>query len=114
MPSQLELLKQMDVVLERLLENAKKLNDGAKVKLAKNELEVLQERQNEIMHELNELDKLLKQSPPGAKVEELDLVRVKVREKLAHFQVINNEFFNRVQANMRVIEKSLLDSQENK
>lgn len=106
MLSQLDLLKQMASVLERLVENAKKLNEGVNLKVAQRELEELQEKQHEILHELGQLDLLLKQSAPGGPLEELDRLRLRNREKLAHFQTINEEFFQRLNSHTRVIEKS--------
>lgn len=108
MPSKLELFKQMSLVVDQLLDIAHTLNDAVMRHAGNHELEVLQERQSEIMNELGKIDQLIAKSPLGGTKEELDVWRLKIHEKLAQFQGVNQEFFNFIDSNRRVIEPSKL------
>jgi len=106
MPSQLELFKQMSFVLDQLVDTANTLNESVTLNVGRKDLEAAQERQQEILRELATLDELILKSPPGAAKEELDVWRLRIREKLSSFQSINQEFFNRLDSHMRIIEQS--------
>lgn len=106
MPSQLELFKQMSYVLDQLVDTANQLNENVTLNVGHKDLEAAQERQQEILRELAVLDGLIAKSPPGASKEELDVWRLRIREKLASFQSVNQEFFNRLDSHMRIIEQS--------
>lgn len=104
MPTQIELFSQMVPILDRLVDNAKKMKEGLRLKFSQTELEELQMRQHEILHELAELNKLVEKSHPGASEDELDMCKGRIREKLSHFQAVNQEFFDHINTHTRVID----------
>lgn len=104
MASQFELYNQMALILDRLIENAKKMKEGIRLKVSQEELEGLQNKQHEILHEVSELDNVLQKSPLGASEDEINMCKARIREKLAHFQVINKEFFDSISSHSRVID----------
>lgn len=103
MPSQIELFDQMAIILDRLVDNAKKMSEGLHLKTHQDELELLQERQHEILSELGQVNALLEKSPPGGTVEELDGRRATIREKLGQFQALNKDFFDSMSKQTRII-----------
>ncbi len=104
MVSQLELFTQMALILDKLVDNAKKMKEAIRLKVSQEELEVLQISQHEILNELGELDKLLQNSPLGGSKDEIDMAKARIREKLTHFQAINQEFFDHLSSHNRVID----------
>lgn len=114
MPSQLELFDQMTIVLDRLIENAKKMKEGIMMKSSQDEIEELQNLQHEILSELGKLNTLLEDSPPGATEQQLDACKARIRDKLTHFQNVNKEFFDHIAANSRVIDAKDLRQKKSK
>lgn len=112
MSTQFELFEQMTIILDNLVENAKKMKDGIRLKYSQKQLESLQQRQHEILMELGELNKLLDSSPLGASADELEHSKSRIRDRLGHFQSINQEFFDHISSQSRVIDSK--DAKKNK
>ena len=108
MPSQLQLLEQMVLVLDTLVANATELNNLAKKVSTEGEFAPYQKRQHEIFRELSAIDELLQASPEGASKEALASVRQKIHEKLELFQKINEEFLLHVSSHFRLINQDKL------
>ncbi len=105
MASKIELFRQMAEVLDTLIDNAKKMKEGMQLKHSQEEIESLQLRQHEILHELAELNKLIEQSAPGAPNEQVESAKNFIYAKLGHFQTLNQEFFSQLNTQTRVIDK---------
>lgn len=108
MASQIALYKQMADIIDLLVENAKKLKEGLTLKQSQAELEALQRRQHEILRELAELNKLVEKSAPDGSKEELDQWKKRIHDKLNLFQTLNQEFFDHVSSQSRIIDTSKL------
>lgn len=106
MPFQIELFGQMTCILDTLVENAKKMKEGLRLKYSQEELEALQNRQHEILADLGQLNTLLDASPPGGTEAEIEVCKGHIRDRLAQFQSVNQEFFDQISAGSRVIDKS--------
>ena len=94
----------MATVLDTLIANAKKMKEAMHLKQPQEEIEALQLRQHEILHELAELNKILEKSPPGGSTNEVDDAKGFIRDKLGHFQTLNQDFFNQINNQTRVID----------
>lgn len=105
MPLQIELFGQMTLILDNLVENAKKMKEGLRLKYPQEELEALQNRQHEILAELGQLNTLLDSSPPGGTEAEIEACKGHIRDRLAQFQSVNKDFFDQINANGRVIDQ---------
>lgn len=105
MPLQIELFGQMTLILDTLVENAKKMKEGLRLKCSQEELEALQNRQHEILAELGKLNTLLDASPPGGTEAEIEACKSHIRDRLAQFQSVNKEFFDQINSSSRVIDK---------
>jgi hypothetical protein len=108
MPSKQQLLTQMVTVIDGLIDNATRLNEIAKRTSSESELEPYQSRQDEILRELAELDRLLKTSDDGASKEKIVAIRKLVHDKLLVFQKINEEFLSLVSSHFRLIHQKEL------
>ena len=104
MTSQIELFTKMAIALDRLIENAQKMKEGLRLKFSQKDLEELQSKQHKILEELGGLNKQLEKSPKGASDDELEQAKTLIREKLGHFQTLNQEFFDNISSNSRVID----------
>jgi hypothetical protein len=107
MPTQYELFEQMTITLDHLVENAKKMKEELRQKSHENEhagIESLQLKQHEILEQLGSLNKLLDASAPGAACDVLDECKARIRDRLGTFQVINQEFFDNISSQERVID----------
>lgn len=111
MPSQFELFQQMEKLLDLLIDNANELNRLAKLRVAEQSLEPLQQRQYEILHELSLLDAETRKSDLGVAAAEVEKRRTAVREKLVQFQNINREFITRIADRFRIIDKKEFKSE---
>lgn len=104
MPLQIELFGQMTLILDTLVENAKKMKEGVRLKYSQEELEMLQNRQHEILSELGQLNTVLEASPPGGSEDQIEACKSQIRDRLAQFQSINQDFFDQISANSRMID----------
>ncbi len=111
MASKIELFRQMAVVLDTLIDNAKKMKEAQSLRRSHDEIEALQLRQHEILHELAQLNKLIEQSPSGGSNDEVDGAKNFIRSKLGHFQSLNQEFFDQINTQTRVIDAKDAGSQ---
>ncbi len=105
MPSQYELFEQMKQMLNTLVENAKALKAKAQERRPEKELEPLQQRQHEILHELTMLDALVSKSPPGADEKALEEKRLSLQKLLEEFQHVNEEFIRLIADQFRLIQE---------
>lgn len=101
MSSQYEPLIQMTKLVEQLIDNAKGLNEVAKMAFVEEELTPLQEKQNELLVQLSEYDKKLLNSQ--SKDPAIRQIKNDLRLKLEQFQKLNNEFFVHVGSHFRLI-----------
>lgn len=97
-----ELLKQMIVLLRQLVDNAKKLKEQAISAIDENVFEQFQEKQDRLMHEIVELDKLIQQTKPNSESAPLQL---EVEKNLTEFQEINESFVNELHHRLSLIEE---------
>lgn len=102
MPTQEELLQQMLQLLSVLIESAKKMKEAQDKSIAETELELMQERQAEIIKDLVQLDLLIKKSPLESSADALSLQK-EIEGKLLEFQSINTDFFEHLQSRMSLI-----------
>lgn len=97
-----ELLKQMIVLLRQLVDNAKKLKEQAISAIDENVFEQFQEKQDLLMHEIVELDKLIQQTEPNS---ESTALQLEIEKNLTEFQEINESFVEQLHHRLSLIEE---------
>ena|SRR5581483_6225372 len=104
MPAQKELLKEMLTGLETLIDTAKKLNEASERSIAEDEVEELQAKQEKIIEQLVQLDRLVATSPEAKNTtEETDAIKKEIQKKLHSFHRINEHFFEQLRHRLSLI-----------
>ena len=96
------LFVQMSELLEKLIENAKRLKDASGQPIAEDAFEALQKNQATMMQELVELDSSAKKQNLKAKAE----LQKKIETQLADFQKINREYVEHLRRRLSLIQFS--------
>ncbi len=93
---------QMSKLLEKLIDNVKKLKDASSKSIAEAEFDALQHKQQEMIGELVEMDKLVKDHalPVPSQMQK------KVQAQLLEFQKMNKEYVDNLRARLSMIQFS--------
>lgn len=99
-----KLLKEMDGVLDQLIDNAEKLHEISKKVIAEEELTALQSRQQELLTSLLSLDEACHQAGLSKSKKEYSKLNTSIQEKLNIFEQLNSSFVNNVVSSHGVIQ----------
>lgn len=99
-----EVLQFMNDVLDKLIDNAEKLNELSVQKIAEEELIALQEVQERLFNELLEADETLNNEYPETKQLPFTKVHQEVNKKLDTFQELNQTFIENLKATHGIIQ----------
>lgn len=93
MPSSRQLLEQMLLLFDALIDHAQMLEREVSVHCSEEIIRPLEERQTEILREIQMLDALLKEQKSDDAVQDL---QEKVKLKISEFAAINKKFIENV------------------
>lgn len=96
----------MEQILDTLIQVTKQLNEGAKHAIPEKELELLQQKQAEILEKASFVDHQIKKKDSFSK--EILEKRERILEKITEFQSMNQEFISHVSDHKRIIQKKEL------
>lgn len=91
-----KLFKEMEEVLDQLIENAEKLHEISKKVIDEDELSELQNHQKELLTSLVSLDEACHQADSGKSKRVDTSINKRIQEKLDHFEQLNSSFVNNV------------------
>lgn len=109
MKASVNTVEQMIRLTEELLEVAKQLCDLSLNVISEEELQALQDRQEELLLEIEKYDRLMSENPESAP-EEASLKIID--EKLQHFKALNEEFLHRLHENRGLLDFELRRREE--
>lgn len=105
-----KLLKEMEKVLDQLVENAEKLHELSKSTIDEDVLSSLQDRQEELLDSLVSLDEACHSTETG-KQNKGDLqVNQRIQEKLRVFEDLNSSFVSNLMSSRGLIQFSSKES----
>lgn len=98
-----KILSEMEEVLDQLIQNAEKLYDVSRQVIAEEELAPLQNRQQELLSTLLQLDDAFHKANMQTK-EDNSSVRSRIQEKIEIFQRINSSFVTNITTSYGLIQ----------
>jgi len=107
MQTRYDLFLQMSGLIDTLLENAERLNEGVKHALSEDEIIRLQHRQEEIISHIEGINTLLKEKDL-ADDKRADTLQKELQKKLLQFQERNAKFVRLIQDRHRLIQQKHL------
>lgn len=97
-----EILCEIDLTLDRLIENIAAMKD---VTLLKEEIEIFQKKQENLLQHLIHMDKLLEEKSKTLKIPNHEQRKLSINKKLSKFEILNSKFINKASEKIRLIKK---------
>lgn len=107
MPSEGNLLKQIETLLDQLILNAERLKESSLKVISEEELNSLQAQQSELIQQLQVLDEQFHREFSQVKQEVYAKHRASIDKRIEHFQKLNEEFIQNLSSNHGIIDFNL-------
>jgi len=98
-----EILSEMDITIDKLIDNAETMNKLSNVGIIKEEIDSLQSIQEQLISHLIQMDSELKSKNKEIKKPNLNSASIKIRNKMRKFEGLNSKFISKTSEEINLI-----------